>query len=198
MTRRSGIGAVRVWRAAPAAPGARRLCAHAPGAPWLNRLLYLVVRVWPPPPERQASLLISRLSAFCRSCAGPPEADEPGDQRDQEDLAGQHLEHGQDLADVPGRHEVAVAGRRQRRVAEEQIVPSLRVRDTGENIAADQASKREEQEAEQQAEQREDADRPQDRPEIDHRGWNDAAQDRDRRYREQKRVDDERRAQQRI
>jgi hypothetical protein len=39
----------------------------------------------------------------------------------------------------------AVAGRRQRRAAEEQIVPSLRVRDTGESIAVLQASKRAEQ-----------------------------------------------------
>ena len=48
---------------------------------------------------------------------------------------------------MSGRYEVAVAGRGQRRVAEEQIVPSLRIRDTGENITVFQASS-EEQEAE--------------------------------------------------
>ena len=133
----------------------------------LDRLLDISARV------RPVGLLSVRLGAhpapgrLSRSRARPPQADEPGDERHQKDLAGQHLEHGQDLADVPGRHQIAVAGRRQRRVAEEQVVASLRVSDTGEHIACHQASEREEQEAEQQAEQREDADRPEDRSEID-------------------------------
>ena len=40
---------------------------------------------------------------------GAPEADEAGDEGDKEELPGQHLEHGQDLADLTGRYQVAVA-----------------------------------------------------------------------------------------
>src|SRR3954471_3678750 len=140
--------------------------------------------------------LVAASRPLLRSCAGAPQADEPGHQGDEEELAGQHLEHGQDLADVAGGHEVAVSGRRQRGVAEEQVVAGCRVRDAGEDLAALQASEREEQVSEQQAEQNEDAHRPEDGLEVDVGSQDDAAQDRDRRDREQQRVDDERDTQQ--
>src|SRR3954471_2929258 len=140
--------------------------------------------------------LVAASRPLLRSCAGAPQADEPGDQGDEEELAGEHLEHGQDLADVAGGHEIAVSGRRQRGVAEEHVVPSSGVRNTGEDLAALQASEREEQVPEQQAEEGEDADRAEDGLEVDVGGQHDAAQDGDRCEGEQQRVDDERNTQQ--
>src|SRR6202042_894846 len=107
--------------------------------------------------------IITSSSRRLPPCVRAPQANESGDERDQEDLAGKHLEHGQDLADVAGRYEVAVAGRGQRRIAEEQVVATLRVSDAGEDIAVPQPSEREEQKTEQQAEEGVDADRSEDR-----------------------------------
>ena len=112
--------------------------------------------------------------------AGAPEADEPGDERDEEELADEHLEDRERLADRPGRDEVAVAGRRERRVAEEDVVAGGRVGDAGEEVGVGPAAEEDVEEREQQAEQREDADRSEDRAEVDAVGAeDDAPQDRD-------------------
>jgi len=57
-------------------------------------------------------LLITPPRLLLRLRARPPQADQPGDERDQEELAGQHFEHSEDLADVARRHQVAVPRRR--------------------------------------------------------------------------------------
>ena len=57
--------------------------------------------------------------------ARAPEADQAGDEGDEEDLAGHHLEAGDQLPGLAAGHEVAVAGRGQRRVAEEEEVGAL-------------------------------------------------------------------------
>ena len=54
--------------------------------------------------------------------AGAPEADESGDERDEEELADEHLEDREGLADRSGGDEVAVAGCGEGGVAEEEVV----------------------------------------------------------------------------
>jgi hypothetical protein len=60
--------------------------------------------------RRSPSLLIIPPLLSRARDGRPPQADESSDERDQEHLTGQHLEHGEDLADVGSRHQVAVAG----------------------------------------------------------------------------------------
>src|SRR4051794_23295444 len=60
-----------------------------------------------------------------RPRARAPEADQPRDEGDQEDLAHQHLETGEHLARLPRRDQVAVAGGGQRGEAEEEEVAAL-------------------------------------------------------------------------
>ena len=55
----------------------------------------------------------------------PPSADEPGDQSHEEYLAEEHLEAGEHLSRLLAGHEVAVAGGRQGREAEEDEVSRL-------------------------------------------------------------------------
>jgi hypothetical protein len=45
-------------------------------------------------------MLIVSPSARLSACGPPPQADEPSHERDQEDLTGQHPEHGRNLANV--------------------------------------------------------------------------------------------------
>src|SRR4051812_19240529 len=78
-----------------------------------------VVRTRPPTPTASSG---AALIGVQRTVAGSPEAHEAGDERDEEDLSGQHLEHGEDLTDVALRDQVAVARGRQRGVAEEHVV----------------------------------------------------------------------------
>ena len=91
-----------------------------------------------------AALLVTAGAGLGESGPWSPQAHEAGDERDEEHLAGQHLEHGQDLPDRAGWDEVAVAGRCQGRVAEEQVLAGLGVRDASEDLAALEPSEREE------------------------------------------------------
>ena len=111
--------------------------------------------------------------------ARAPQAHEPRDERDEEDLPDEHLEHGERLPHRPGRNQVAVAGRRQRRVAEEEVVAGARVRNAGEELGVAPATERYIEEGKQQAEQREDADRSEDRSKVDPDRTDDASEDRD-------------------
>src|SRR6476659_10137503 len=54
------------------------------------------------------------LAAAAQRLARPPEADQPGDQGDEEDLAEHHLQAGDHPARLPAGDEIAVAGRGQR------------------------------------------------------------------------------------
>src|SRR5215211_6332268 len=123
-----------------------------------TRLSIAVLRATVGPAGRGARISLRTVAwGFLPSCARAPEADKPGDERHQEDLAGEHLEHGDNLAHLADRHEVAVAGRGQRRVAEEQVVASLSVVDAGEDIVRFQPPEREVYVPEKQSEKRIDA-----------------------------------------
>ena len=99
--------------------------------------------------------------------AGAPEADQAGDQGDEEDLAEHHLQPGDHAAGLPGRDEVAVAGRGQRRVAEEDEVAAVRGGPLVEEGAALDPVDRPVEEGEEEAEHGVDADRAEDRPRPD-------------------------------
>src|SRR4051795_12129745 len=67
--------------------------------------------------------------------AGTPQAHESSDEGDEEDLADQHLEHRERLAERPRGGQVPVAGRRERRVTEEEVVARARFGHAGEELA---------------------------------------------------------------
>src|SRR5215212_10232614 len=88
------------------------------------------------PSTSSGPVLIGLGGRRFRSGAWPPQAHQPGDEGDQEHLSDQHLEDREDLAKLTGGNQIAVAGGGEGRVAEEQIVPAVRIRSPCESVAA--------------------------------------------------------------
>src|SRR5260221_14469351 len=119
-------------RPRPAAPTSRsnrrRLSASSsPSSSGLTRLAT---------DQRRRSALRVLCLAPAKSVARAPEADQAGDEGDEEDLAEHHLQPGDHPAGLTAGDEVAVAGRGQRRVAEEEEVAALGMEDAFEDGAA--------------------------------------------------------------
>ena len=121
-----------------------------------------------PAPRKPTRSVIRRCSSGPLAAARRlPGTDDLGDGGDEEQLAEQRLEHGQALAGVAGRNEVAVPGRRQRDEAEEEdvgdgavagITEERRVLDVPEEPVAERKGHAEEQVRSERPEERLDID----------------------------------------